>query len=242
MWLYLQVVSLVFVPKDGNPGSLGHFRLSFQLQTLTAVPLCLPLQTIYSQTPCRIACWFNLPHLHLYLLPYQFNLLFLCNCLAVRWKPLYRYCDRLPGHRCGDLSQPRWQPRPPHGQTRLQMVQRYVQKHAYVHGPCSATMHSWGEGNNRTHQLYRQYPVRRKWALNNKLRAGKPNMIRPTLNRFITSGAPERQSDVLRLVGLHGFGVLTSLFDRTARLCCPRRKTQGWEGQFWNSAGWINDK
>lgn len=36
-------------------------------------------------------------------------------------------------------------------------------------------------------------------------------MIRPTLNRFITSGAPERQSDVLRLVGLHGFGVLTSL-------------------------------
>lgn len=86
---------------------------TFQLQTLKHLPLCLPLQMIYSQTSRCIAClvliFLTLCYLSICIFPFFLISFFplsvhLCISLAFRWKSLYRYCDRLPGHRCGDLS------------------------------------------------------------------------------------------------------------------------------------------
>lgn len=99
-----------------------------------SVPLCLPLQMIYSQTSQCIACLVlifpTLWYLSICIFPFLFfffliSLLPLSLRLSLRWKSFYRHRDRLLGHWCGDLSQPRRQPCPPHSQARLEMVQRY---------------------------------------------------------------------------------------------------------------------
>lgn len=106
-------------------------------ETQTSVPLCLPLQMIYSQTSrcvsCLVLIFLTLCYRSICIFPlYLISSFCSSPCISLlRWKSLYRHRDRLPGHRRRDLSQPRRQPRPPHGQTRLQMVQRYFWRQTY---------------------------------------------------------------------------------------------------------------